>query len=210
MALQETANHPCPAPPWSSQLCPGHQTPAWTGGKGSLWRHSNDPGGSALRLWQRPSDVELQSPSIPVQRDQVDHFISKKTKKKLRAGICIELHIWLRIFEQTIIHPEMASINLDELCVREVMDRRYLGPALLQCPAVVLKLGEASLRLAHGHLLLLAKEQLCGLLLLIQDLDHAGELAVDPQGRLLKIHLFGKTHVVSHKHDNVNADLQFS
>lgn len=69
------------------------------------------------------------------------------------------------------------------------MDSCYLGLALLQNPAVVLKLGEASLRLADGHLLLLLHKQLCGLLLLIQGFYHAGELDIHPRCCLLKRHL---------------------
>lgn len=76
------------------------------------------------------------------------------------------------------------------------MDSCYLGLALLQSPAVVLKLGEASLRLADGHLLLLLQKQLCGLLLLIQDFYHAGELDIHPRGCLLKRHLWMKTHII--------------
>lgn len=76
------------------------------------------------------------------------------------------------------------------------MYSRYLGLALLQYPAVVLKLGESSLRLADGHLLLLLNKQLCGLLLLIQYFYHAGELDVDPRGCLLKRHLLMKTHII--------------
>lgn len=90
----------------------------------------------------------------------------------------------------------MLSINLDELCVREIMYSHYLGLALLQYPAMVLKLGESSLRLADGHLLLRLNKQLCGLLLLIQYCYHAGELGVDPHECLLKRHLLMKTHII--------------
>lgn len=90
----------------------------------------------------------------------------------------------------------MFSINLDELRVREVTCSHYLGRALLQYPAVVLKLRESSLRLADAHILLLLNKQLCGLLFLIQYFYHAGELGIDPRGCLLKRHLFMKTHII--------------
>lgn len=132
-------------------------------------------------------------------------LLKKKPQQEYVENLAFGCEFFLTEYPQ-----KMVSINLNELCVREVLDSYYLGPALLQYPAVVLKLGESSLRLADGHLLLLRHEQLCGLLLLIQDFYHAAELDVDPQGRLLKRHLFMKTHLISHKHYNVNADLQFS
>lgn len=76
------------------------------------------------------------------------------------------------------------------------MYSRYLGLALLQYPALVLKLRESILRLADGHLLLLLHKQLRGLLLLTEYIYHAGELDVDPRGCLLKRHLLMKTHII--------------